>query len=122
MAKKENLQIDEITPAIDIEKIPDSTNQIYIEKLRVELAKLGLKIIEDTENPQKIKIEIAEPQKIKAKLEEKIQDPAKIYIEKLQIELAKLGLKIIEDINDKRVPKPEETYNSLIALYNAIKI
>lgn len=53
---------------------------------------------------------------------EKVQDdPAKIWIDKLRIELAKLGLKIIEDIDNRRVPKPEETYNSLVALYNAVK-
>ena len=44
-----------------------------------------------------------------------------IWIEKLRVELAKLGLKIIEDIDNRRVSKPEETYNSLVALYNAIK-
>ena len=48
----------------------------------------------------------------------KIQDPV---IEKLRIELARLGLKIIEDIDNRRVSKPEETYNSLVALYNAVK-
>lgn len=54
--------------------------------------------------------------------QEKIQeDPAKIWIDQLRIELAKLGLKIIEDINDRRVSKPEETYNSLVSLYNAIR-
>lgn len=53
---------------------------------------------------------------------EKVQDdPVKIWIDKLRIELAKLGLKIIEDIDNRRVPKPEETYNSLVALYNAVK-
>lgn len=48
-------------------------------------------------------------------------DETKIWIEKLRMELAKLGLKIIEDIDNRRVSKPEETYNSLVALYNAIK-
>lgn len=48
-------------------------------------------------------------------------DETKIWIEKLRVELAKLGLKIIEDIDNRRVSKPEETYNSLVALYNAIK-
>ena len=51
-----------------------------------------------------------------------IQNPeVQIWIEKLRVELAKLGLKIIEDIDNRRVSKPEETYNSLVALYNAIK-
>ena len=49
------------------------------------------------------------------------EDPAQIWIDKLKIELVRLGLKIIEDINDRRVSKPEETYNSLVALYNAVK-
>ena len=70
------------------------------------------------------------PKKIDAEFQETIQnepseklkdDSVKIWIEKLRIELAKLGLKIIEDIDNRRVPKPEETYNSLVALYNAIK-
>lgn len=46
---------------------------------------------------------------------------AEEIVEQLRIALAKLGLKIIDDINDKRVVKPEETYNSLVALYNAVK-
>ncbi len=61
--------------------------------------------------------------KIDSDFQETIQDSdSKIWIEKLRVELAKLGLKIIEDINDRRVSKPEETYNSLVALYNGIKI
>ena len=48
-------------------------------------------------------------------------DPVQVWIEQLRIQLAKLGLKIIEDINDRRVAKPDETYNSLVNLYNAIK-
>jgi hypothetical protein len=49
------------------------------------------------------------------------EDSAQMWVDKLRIELAKLGLKIIEDINIKRVPKPEETYNSLVNLFNAVK-
>lgn len=55
-------------------------------------------------------------------ISENVQDPAtQIWIEKLRVELVKLGLKIIEDIDNRRVSKPEETYNSLVALYNAVK-
>lgn len=54
---------------------------------------------------------------------DKIQsEPEKNDIEQLRIALARLGLKIIDDINDRRVAKPEETYNSLVALYNAVKL
>lgn len=41
--------------------------------------------------------------------------------ENLRTALANLGLKIIDDINAKRVHKPEEVYNALVAIYNAIK-
>ena len=49
------------------------------------------------------------------------EDPAEIWVTRLRIELAQLGLRIIEDIDNRRVAKPEETYNSLVALYNAVK-
>lgn len=42
-------------------------------------------------------------------------------VETLRTALANLGLKIIEDINSKRVQKPEDSYNALVAIYNAIK-
>ncbi len=42
-------------------------------------------------------------------------------VENLRIALANLGLKIIDDINSKRVHKPEEVYNALVSIYNAIK-
>ncbi|MBR0062409.1 MAG: hypothetical protein IJP68_13125 [Selenomonadaceae bacterium] len=42
-------------------------------------------------------------------------------VENLRTALANLGLKIIDDINSKRVHKPEEVYNALVAIYNAIK-
>lgn len=62
--------------------------------------------------------EIATAENIQVDEIKKIQDPV---IEKLRIELARLGLKIIEDIDNRRVSKPEETYNSLVALYNVVK-
>lgn len=99
----------------DDAKNSQETAQNWLDKLKFELAKLGLKIVEDT---GEFKIEIADSKKFQAKIQE---DPAKIWIDQLRIELAKLGLKIIEDINDRRVSKPEETYNSLVSLYNAVK-
>lgn len=63
-----------------------------VETLTTELAKYGLKIIDDNK-----------------------------AVEQLRTALANLGLKIIEDINTKRVQKPEEVYNALVAIYNAIK-
>ena len=42
-------------------------------------------------------------------------------VENLRTALANLGLKIIDDINQKRVQKPEDSYNALVAIYNAIK-
>lgn len=41
--------------------------------------------------------------------------------EQLRVALANLGLKIIDDLNNKRVHRPEETYNALVSIYNAIK-
>ena len=38
-----------------------------------------------------------------------------------KIGLVKLGLKGIEDLNNKRVQNPNDFYNSLTALYNAVK-
>ena len=42
-------------------------------------------------------------------------------VENLRTALANLGLKIIDDINSKRVHRPEEIYNALVSIYNAIK-
>lgn len=42
-------------------------------------------------------------------------------VENLRTALANLGLKIIDDLNSKRVHKPEEVYNALVSIYNAIK-
>ena len=42
-------------------------------------------------------------------------------VENLRTALANLGLKIIDDINQKRVQKPEDSCNALVAIYNAIK-
>lgn len=42
-------------------------------------------------------------------------------VEDLRTALAKLALKTIDDINNKRVHKPEEMYNALVSIYNAIK-
>lgn len=65
--------------------------------------------------------EIETTQNISENLSTVSDNAAQIWIEKLRIELAKLGLKIIEDLDQKRVAKPEETYNSLVNLYNAVK-
>lgn len=87
-----------------------------LDKIQCELEKFGLKLDDD------FKIEIHEPLKLQNALKDKFQDPAQIWVEQLRIEITKLGLKIIDDINDRRVAKPEETYNSLVALYNAVKL
>ena len=42
-------------------------------------------------------------------------------VEQLRTALANLALKTIDDINNKRVHKPEEMYNALVSIYNAIK-
>ena len=42
-------------------------------------------------------------------------------LEEYKIGLIKLGLKGIEDLKNKRVQNPTEFYNSLTALYNAVK-
>lgn len=54
---------------------------------------------------------------------EKFSDEKKFNadVENLRTALANLGLKIIDDINQKRVQKPEDSYNALVAIYNAIK-
>ncbi|MBR1645899.1 MAG: hypothetical protein IJ685_03880 [Selenomonadaceae bacterium] len=54
---------------------------------------------------------------------EKFSDDEKhnAAVENLRTALANLGLKIIDDINSKRVHRPEEIYNALVSIYNAIK-
>ena len=54
---------------------------------------------------------------------DKFSDGAKhnAAVENLRTALANLGLKIIDDINSKRVHRPEEIYNALVSIYNAIK-
>ena len=42
-------------------------------------------------------------------------------LEEYKIGLIKLGLKGIADLKNKRVQNPTEFYNSLTALYNAVK-
>ena len=42
-------------------------------------------------------------------------------MQEFRIGLIKLGLKGIEDLNNKRVQNPTDFYNSLTALYNAVK-
>ena len=42
-------------------------------------------------------------------------------LDEFKIGLIKLGLKGIEDLNNKRVQNPNDFYNSLTALYNAVK-
>lgn len=42
-------------------------------------------------------------------------------LEEFRVELVKLGLKGIDDLNHKRVTNPNDFYNSLTALYNAVK-
>ncbi len=107
MAKK-----DFSPPDTETKKISDDSAQNLIEQMQIELAKFGLKLVEDDDNPNKIKI----------KTLENVQDTTtQIWINKLRIELIKLGLKAIEDIDGKRVTNPKETYNSLVALYNAVK-
>lgn len=98
------------------EKVQTDSSQISLEQLQIALDKLGLKIADYT-NSQNFKIDISDPQK----LLENFPNSSTIWIEKLRMELAKLGLKIIEDIDNRRVAKPEETYNSLVALYSAVK-
>lgn len=56
---------------------------------------------------------------------EKLPNDSKSEFETLlddfKIGLIKLGLKGIEDLNNKRVQNPNDFYNSLTALYNAVK-
>ena len=42
-------------------------------------------------------------------------------LDEFKIGLVKLGLKGIDDLKNKRVQNPNEFYNSLTALYNAVK-
>ena len=42
-------------------------------------------------------------------------------LDEFKIGLVKLGLKGVDDLNNKRVQNPNEFYNSLTALYKAIK-
>ena len=42
-------------------------------------------------------------------------------VETLRTALADLALKIIDDIKNKRLHKPEEGYNALVSIFNAIK-
>ncbi len=42
-------------------------------------------------------------------------------LEEFKIGLVRLGLKGIEDLNNKRVQNPNDFYNALTALYNAVK-
>lgn len=118
MAKKENPPLEEISQAVNIEQVATSENiqvdeiKNLLEQLKTELEKFGLKIVEIGDKPKKIKIE---------PLKNIQESPADFWVKKLRVELAKLGLKIIEDIDNRRVSKPDETYNSLVALYNAVK-
>ena len=48
-------------------------------------------------------------------------DSTENLMKEFKIGLIKLGLKAIEDLNNKRVQNPTEFYNSLTALYNAVK-
>ena len=98
----------ETPPDTETKIFSDDSAKISLEDLQNELLPFGLKVVQDSFK-QKIKIE---PMK---------EDLAKIEIEKFRIELAKLGLKIIDEIKAKRVSKPEDTYNSLINIFNAIK-
>ena len=52
---------------------------------------------------------------------DKIDTEKNLAVENLRTALANLGLKIIDDINSKRVHRPEEVYNALVSIYNAIK-
>ena len=48
-------------------------------------------------------------------------DSTENLMKEFKIGLIKLGLKGIEDLNNKRVQNHTEFYNSLTALYNAVK-
>lgn len=50
-----------------------------------------------------------------------IKNESDALLEQLKIGLIKLGLKGIEDLNNKRVQNPAQFYDSLTALYNAVK-
>ena len=98
----------ESPPDTETKNFEDNSVRISLEDLKIELAQFSL-IFSYDDYKHKIKIEPME------------KNPAQLEIEKLKVELAKLGLKIIDDIKLKQVSKPEEAYNSLVALYNALK-
>ncbi len=50
-----------------------------------------------------------------------IKNESDALLEQLKVGLIKLGLKGIEDLNSKRVQNPAQFYDSLTALYNAVK-
>lgn len=50
-----------------------------------------------------------------------IKNESDALLEQLKVGLLKLGLKGIEDLNSKRVQNPAQFYDSLTALYNAVK-
>ncbi|MBQ9488267.1 MAG: hypothetical protein IJU91_10810 [Selenomonadaceae bacterium] len=50
-----------------------------------------------------------------------IKTESDALLEQLKVGLIKLGLKGIEDLNSKRVQNPAQFYDSLTALYNAVK-
>ncbi len=50
-----------------------------------------------------------------------IKNESDALLEQLKVGLIKLGLKGIEDLNNKRVQNPAQFYDSLTALYNAVK-
>ncbi len=50
-----------------------------------------------------------------------IKNESDALLEQLKIGLIKLGLKGIDDLNNKRVQNPAQFYDSLTALYNAVK-
>ncbi len=54
--------------------------------------------------------------------DEKIEVEKEIEeIKKARTALANLVLKIVDDINNRRVQNPEQSYNALANIYNAIK-
>ena len=50
-----------------------------------------------------------------------IKNESDALLEQLKVGLIKLGLKGIEDLKSKRVQNPAQFYDSLTALYNAVK-
>ena len=49
------------------------------------------------------------------------QTESETLMQDFKLGLIKLGLKGIDDLNHKRVQNPTEFYNSLTALFNAVK-